>query len=222
MHTVTVSEGNQAPVINSFTAGTTSAPSSSVIDYVNALAGDTLVLHATATDPNAACGDSVVNYQWTVNGHTTTTQSNSLSLNWATLQSAYEIVASGTGTTYPISVKATDTFGADSSAAVGNFTIYQNLIVPDLVVGAATCSQPASFNAAASHNLDPRFAIVSYAFDFGDASPVYTETAATFADGAFDGLTTHTYAHAGVYSATVTVIDGLGQSANTSVIITVT
>ncbi len=210
---------NSPPAINSFTAGTASAPSSSIIDFINASTGDTLVLGATAGDPDAACGDSVASYIWTVNGHTTTTPENSLSIDWPTLQSIHSITSAGT---YVISVTAKDTHDALSPAANGTLTVYQNVLVHNLIVGGAICSQPASFNAAASHNLDPRFTITSYTFDFGDGSLVYTETAGSFSDGAFDGATKHAYAHAGDYSATLTVIDSNGQSANTSVTVTVT
>src|SRR5262249_34971660 len=58
-HSITVSQGNQAPTVNTFTAGTASAPSSFTIYYSNASTGDSLVLNATATDPDTSCGDSV-------------------------------------------------------------------------------------------------------------------------------------------------------------------
>jgi len=48
--------------------------------------------------------------------------------------------------------------------------------------------------------------ITTYEFDFGDGE-TYTETAGDAPDGAFDGMTTHTYAMHDDYSASLKVID---------------
>jgi PKD repeat protein len=48
--------------------------------------------------------------------------------------------------------------------------------------------------------------IVSYSWDFGDTNS-YTETASSHPDGAFDGVTTHTYTNDGDYTVTLTVTD---------------
>lgn len=51
--------------------------------------------------------------------------------------------------------------------------------------------------------------IVSYAWDFGDGSPYYEETAGSAPDGVFDGITTHVYSF-GVYIARLEVTDDGG------------
>lgn len=49
--------------------------------------------------------------------------------------------------------------------------------------------------------------IVSYHWDFGDSTLDYTETPISYPDGAFDGVTTHTYTNDGEYTVTLTVTD---------------
>lgn len=77
--------------------------------------------------------------------------------------------------------------------------------------------QEFTFDASHSYHLNPERTIVQYDFDFGDGT-TYTETAASAPDGAFDGVTTHTYpdtvadleplpGQSKEYVATVTVTD---------------
>jgi len=63
-----------------------------------------------------------------------------------------------------------------------------------------------TFDGSQSYDInEPPKNIVEYEFDFGDGSPVYTETAASAPDGLFDGKTTHEYDDYGTYNATLKV-----------------
>jgi hypothetical protein len=213
---------NSPPVVNSFTASTSTSPSAFAIDYTNASTGDTLELAATATDANTACGDSIASFEWTINGLSTSTATGLLSINWTTLQSTYGIVASGSGLTYALSVKAFDTLGENSSTVPGTLTVYKDLLVANLLVSAGACGTPSSFDGSASQNLDPRRSIVSYTFDFCDGTLAYTETSVSAPDGSFDGKTTHVYGHVGSYTAKVTAVDDHGKSGETTQSVNVT
>ena len=90
----------------------------------------------------------------------------------------------------------TDSFGA-TGAASASFSIYDNRPFASFVVNPspATCSQPASFDASASHHGRPDRSIVSYAWDFGDGASGSGKT------------TSHTYARQGTYTVVLTVTD---------------
>ncbi len=66
------------------------------------------------------------------------------------------------------------------------------------------------------HRFPPK-SIVSYAFDFGDGTAAYTESASAAPDGAFDGRTTHVYGAVGTYTVTLTVRDSQSPSKSDSI-----
>ncbi len=101
-HTVTVSQGNRAPVAN---AG---GPYSFI-------AYNGIQLNAGASsDPDSACGDSIVSYQWDLNNDGTYDLSGvNPSISWAQLQ-AFGLSSPGV---YPIVLRVIDTFGATGSVS---------------------------------------------------------------------------------------------------------
>jgi YVTN family beta-propeller protein len=113
-------------------------------------------------------------------------------------------VADNGGGVTPIDV-ATKTAGTLIGLPLGNAPLGV-AVTPDqppvaaLTIGSATAGQAASFDASGS--TDPDGTIVSYAWAFGDGA---TQTATS-------PTTTHTYATAGNYTATVTAIDNAGCS----------
>ncbi len=198
--TVNVNLGNQAPLAN---AGG--------VYEINI--GDPLVLNgAGSTDANIAAGDSITNYQWFIEG-TLVATGVSPTVPWATLQSL--LVSPADYPTDPItglpnnsvSLQVTDSFGA-SSTATATLRTYQNQILPSLAVepNLPAQNQLVMFVANATYHGDPRRAVVSYTWNFGDGSN-YTETAADAPDGSFDGLTTHAFVNAGTYAVSMTAMD---------------
>ena len=110
----------------------------------------------------------------------------------------------------------TDTGGL-SSTATAQVTVTQHVDAPPNAVlsvtptsGAAPLAVSADASASTDTDATP---IATYAFDFGDGSPVVGPQAAASA--------THTYTAAGTYTATVTVTDtgGLSSIATAQVVV---
>ena len=112
------------------------------------------------------------------------------------------MVNEGDNTVTPIDT-ATNTAG--TAIAAGNDP-WDIAITPDqapvaaLSVTPANSGQATSFDASAS--VAPSSAITNYAWNFGDGDTANTS----------GPTTTHTYAHQGVYTATVTETDADGTS----------
>jgi uncharacterized repeat protein (TIGR02543 family) len=104
---VTVNQGNQPPIAN---AG---GPYTVEI-------GNSLILNgAASSDPNASCGDAIVNYSWDINNDGT----------YGDLTGAAPTVSEATVTglgigTHTIGLRVTDTFGATGTAST-------TIIIPD-------------------------------------------------------------------------------------------
>jgi PKD repeat protein len=175
-HTVSVSLGNQAPVAN---------PGGPYVVDLGAAAA----LNGTgSTDPNAACGDSIAGYAWTIDAGAITKTGAAPSL------TAGEVNALGAGS-HGVSLTVTDTFGVSSTAAT-SITIYDNRPIASFSAAPnpAACGQAISFNSTSLAGRPDR-AIVSYAWQFGDGSAAAGSSA------------THAYAAFGNYTATLTVTD---------------
>jgi len=115
------------------------------------------------------------------------------------------------GGTQRITAKAIDNSGNATVSATATVTVNGPPNTnPAITSGATATPNPAvagtvvAFAAAAS---DANGDVLSYAWDFGDGS------------SGFDTATTHTYATAGVYGATVVARDGRGGSATSSVLV---
>jgi len=197
--TVTVNQGNQAPVA---IAG---GPYIADRDSAFTLNG------SASSDPNAGCGDTL-SYQWLVN--------NSIALTGATPTltaaqiNALPVANPSTGLpSVPVQLTVTDSFGATNTAnttlrvynnqPVASFTASPNPAAPGQLIG---------FNAGASSHGRPDRSIVSYDWNFGDGSP------------AGSGVTTsHAYTLFGSYTVTLTVTDNNvpAKTATTSLVVNV-
>ncbi len=93
--------------------------------------GQSLTLNAGASsDPDAVCGDSIVNYEWDINNDGTydfTGSSSTLTLSWAQLTSL-GITLSGT---YSIKLRVTDTLNAQST---GTTTFMATALAPGDII----------------------------------------------------------------------------------------
>ncbi len=150
---ITVSEGNQDP------EASISAP-----DAIEA--GEGITLDGSASfDPDAAFGDAIVSYAWTVGGQ------HLVGVDQATVAlTAAELVSLGLpsdGSPIPVSLTVTDRFGNEDTAT-DSFTISEN--APNAVFTAApnpvACNTSVAFDASGSANPHPDYDIVSYQWDF--------------------------------------------------------
>lgn len=141
----------------------------------------------------------------------------------------YDVFRDGT---YLTSVDGTSTTDASASRAIehcyevsardfaGNVSARSTpacATIPDLPPTAALLAPDSALTGTevtfdASASSDPDGTIVLYAFDFGDGEPVVTGTAPS---------TTHAFAMAGTYNASVTVTDNVGGTASATRTITI-
>ena len=174
---VNVNLGNVAPVANP------GGP------YAVDLGSTAVLSGAGSTDPNAACGDSIASYSWSIN-------SGAIALTGAspTLTVA-QVNALGAGT-FPVSLTVTDTFGATNTSAT-TIALYNNVPTAAFPItpNPAACQAPISFDGRASFAGRPDRAIASYAWTFGDGA------------SATGASVVHTYNTFGNYTATLTVTD---------------
>ncbi|HEY0077899.1 MAG TPA: PKD domain-containing protein [Pyrinomonadaceae bacterium] len=101
---------------------------------------------------------------------------------------------------------ATDTTGKGSYKLVGNASCQPNTApVAALSATPQTGFAPhaVNFTGAGSTDADAGDSIATYRFDFGDGSPIVTQSSPTIS---------HTYANAGEYAARLTVTDSRGKS----------
>ena len=177
---LTVNMNNQAPNAN--------AGGSYTADLGNGLTLD----GSASMDPNSACGDSIVSYEWDLNDDGTYELTGPTAISAV---SAAQVNALGLGS-HPIRLRVTDEYGLSDTADT-TLAIYDNTPVADFtaVPNPAACGSSISFDASASTHGRPDRSIVSYNWDFGDTQ-IGT------------GLTpTHTYSAFGSYTATLTVTD---------------
>ncbi|MDX9704059.1 MAG: PKD domain-containing protein, partial [Candidatus Auribacterota bacterium] len=153
-----ISEGNLAPIAR------TGGPYRTEI-------GQGILLNASASsDPNAACGDSIIEYAWDIDGNDSTweiiSSNPQATLPWASI-SGWTI-----GQAYPVKLRVTDTFG-EAAYAQTTATVYEN--TPVAVVSAnpnpAACNQEVTLTGSNSYQTYPVRAIVMYRWDIdGDGT----------------------------------------------------
>jgi len=103
--------------------------------------------------------------------------------------------------TYTVSLVATDTGALESAPVSADVTVVAPPDFPPVATLSVTQTAPLTARADASGSTDTDFTpIASYAFDFGDGSPVVTTTAPT-------STATHSYSTTGTYPVTVIVTD---------------
>ena len=150
-----------------------------------------------SSDPNAACGDSIVNYEWDLNGDGTYEYLGATTVvPWAALQSLPQ-----PGAAIPVRLRVTDSFGAagtdDSELKI---FINEPAAAFTAVPNPCACNQSVSFDASGSMHGRPDRTITRYEWDFD-------YVAGSFAVDA-EGLTqTHAYPSFGTYTAALRVTD---------------
>lgn len=174
-----------APVVNTPTA-------SPATGYI----GQTVTFSATVASPGSG-GDT---YAWTAS---------SASLGCSTSTSlSVSCVPTAAGTTYAVTVTATDTNGRSGSSTSADFTVAS---APPLLANAAATPNPAtagstvSFTSTVSGGHQP----ITYTWVFGDGT---TSTAAN---------TTHVYQNTGTYSVSLFVNDSSGASKHVQITLAV-
>ncbi len=191
---VVVSQGNQPPV---------AAPAGPYLP----LAGNGVTFNGSgSSDPNAACGDSIVSYEWdlTDNGSYDVTGPMPM-LTPAQVASAYPLL----NTPYTLRLRVTDEFGATGTATTTVTVSGPPVAAFTAIPNPAACAQTVSFNASAS-TAGTGHPIVSYSWDFGDATPLGSGV-----------NTTHAYTQYGTYTVSLTVTDDVARTASTSVMVVV-
>ena len=175
--TVTVNQGNHPPLAN------VGGPYSADLD-------SSLVLDATgSSEPDAACGDRLTNYSWTIGTFLFATSSPTFTL------SSAQVAALGPGA-FTVQLAVVDTFGASSSAST-TLNIYINRPVASFTASPnpAACNQTITFDGSGSYQGRPDRAIVRYDWNFDDGST------------ASGPIVTHFYAAFRSYNATLVVTD---------------
>ena len=157
-----------------------------------------------SSDPDSACGDSIVNYSWDIGG--------AISLSGATpsLTDA-QIDSLGVGS-HAVSLTVTDNLGLTDTEST-TLTIYDNRPFASFTANPnpAACGQSVTFNASGSSHGRPDRSIVSYSWDFGDGN---TGSGVSVS---------HSYAAYASYTATLTVTDNNvpAKTANASIVVAV-
>ncbi|NTV13165.1 MAG: beta-propeller fold lactonase family protein [Desulfobulbaceae bacterium] len=175
--TVTVNQGNRAPVANP------GGP------YLVNLGEGVALEGGASSDPDSPCGDAIVSYSWSIDGGAYSFSGVSPSLSIA------QINGLGLGA-HTADLTVTDSFGASSSVAT-TITIYNNVPTADFTAtpNPAACSQSVTFDGSASSQDRPDRSLVSYVWDYGDGNSGNGVSAS------------HAYSHFGTYAAKLTVTD---------------
>ncbi|MDX9704027.1 MAG: PKD domain-containing protein [Candidatus Auribacterota bacterium] len=197
--TVYIDQGNQNPV--PVISGLLQIP-----------VGSSLLLDgAQSTDPNQACGDEIVGYDWDIDGDGDFDENISgkyINLAWDDYKFMVDYPA-GHATGNPsntIRLRVTDKLGGQATASV-QLRIYDNDPVASFTATPqmAGCNQTLTFNASASYHQNPTKSIVTYRWDFD-----YNGTTPSW--DAVGGASTHkqltrTYNHYGQYTVLLEVQD---------------
>lgn len=160
---VNVNQGNRPPA--AVGGGFRNGQGQVVGPYTIAV-GEALNLNATGTtDPDAACGDQVVSYQWDIgNNGSFDAQGQQVQLTWQQLNQL-GINAAGQ---YDVRMRATDRFGATGDALVTLNVVNGPRAVATASPDRAACQTQVEFNGSNSTTDGPEdqgFRIVSYAWD---------------------------------------------------------
>ena len=175
--------------------------------YVMDLSSNLVLNGSASSDPDSACGDSIVSYAWDLNNDGTF--SDATGAQPTVLFSQLQFLLNSVGITnlaasptnglpnFSVRLRVTDTYGLSRTGAT-QLTIYDNRPVARFTNSPASpvgCGQPFFFDGRVSSHGRPDRQIVSYFWDFGDS---VTSTNAT---------NTHLYASLGTYRVALTVTD---------------
>lgn len=155
---------------------------------------------ATAsTDEGVACGDLRCTYSWNFDGEATATGR----------ITAYAFQQTRT---YVVTLTVRDAAGASAGLSQNVTVVNPGAPTASFTVSPSSpgVSQAVNFNASAS-TVASGHTVSRYLWNFGDGST----------DSTTDPTTTHAYARTGVYTASLTVRDDVGQERSTTVLITV-
>ena len=207
--TLTVTDDNVPPKTEQATANIINEPNSGPMadaggPYVINI-GDSLSLDGSgSTDPDIPYGDSIVTYEWDVNGDTLFGDATGPrpTLSWAQLAPLLEhnyIYPADPVTGFPkglVRLRVRDTTNR-THESLTSLTIYDNNPIASFTVDPemAVTSQTITFDASGSYHGNPDKRIVSWDWDFGDDSTGEGETV------------THAYTLPGDYTVTLTVTD---------------
>ncbi|MCB9538634.1 MAG: PKD domain-containing protein [Myxococcales bacterium] len=160
---VDVSLGNQAPV--AVAGGFRNQAGAVVGPYAIALGDDLRLDAAGSTDPNTACGDAIVGFQWDVDNDGT------FDHNGQTVDlTAAELAGLGLDSVgqYTVRVRVTDRFGVTSDGVATLRIVNGPTAVATASPNRANCQQQVTFSAEQSGTDGPAgqgFNIVSYEWD---------------------------------------------------------
>jgi PKD repeat protein len=181
---VGINQGDLAPVAN------TGGP------YMIDLGSGVTLNGSASSDPNAACGDSIVSYAWDLDNNGVDD-----AFDATPSLTAEQIAGLGLGVgTYTIRLAVTDTFGKRGTAST-TLAIYDNR--PFALISAnptsVTGGYPVTFQGSGSYHGRPDRGIVIYEWDF--------EYSGSFAPDAMGAVVSHTYSVLGTYVAALRVTD---------------
>ena len=192
--TLTVAAGGQS-MVDTFVLTIDNAPVANAKGPYAVNLGEAVTLDGTAsTDPDAASGDSIVNYSWSIAGGTYT-------LTGATpVLTAAQINLLGPGN-FPVALTVTDSVGLGTTATT-TLSVYENRPIASFTVSAdsTVLNQIVTFDASSSSHGRPDRQVVSYIWNFGDGTMATGVTA------------THAYSALGNYTVTLTVADNNAPS----------
>ncbi|MFN3198137.1 MAG: PKD domain-containing protein [Bradymonadia bacterium] len=197
--TVVVSEGNRAPVPE---AG----------QYVVPYGGSVALDGSASADPDASCGDSILRYQWDLDGD------GSSDVQGAQFNvSAAQLAGFGMGAPgeYEVTLEVVDRFGRTATDRARIWLVGTPTAQAQASKASASCNEQVSFTGANSTHDGPegdgRFAIEEYRWDM-DGDGIFERSGETVLDAvvAEDSVT-----------ATLMVIDALGRTDTDTVTVAV-
>lgn len=158
-----VTDGNRAPIANA--GGFRNAQGQVVGPYAIAVGDDLQLSSAGSSDPDAACGDGIVSYQWFLNGDAQPdANGEEPELTWAQL-TALGINQAGN---YNVRLRVTDRFGVTSDNVVTLRVVNGPSAIATANPNRTGCGNQVTFSGEQSSSDGPAnqgFAIVSYEWD---------------------------------------------------------